>query len=119
MWTGVACPTSWNSPCRRCSVSGRRDDAPSRGRQKTVEERLAVREGTELAEDLARHGTEQQRPGGDALRESDRIEVGAREHRRVQQGADPCTGPRLRQLEQGGVDETVTPTGVLEQPDED
>src|SRR6478609_2366831 len=74
MWTYAVCLGGCSRPGGGRLVTGRRDDAPSRGREKTLEEGLAVRNRAQLGEDLARHGAEQQGPGGQALGQGDGVE---------------------------------------------
>src|SRR6478672_1557227 len=72
----------------RWLATGGPDDAAPRHGEEAVEERLTVRQGAQLGEDLARDGPQQQGPGRDPLGQGDGVEVGRGEHRGLQQPPD-------------------------------
>ena len=118
MWTYAVCAGACRRPGRGRLVTGRSDGAPSRGREKTLEECLAVRNRPELGEDLARHGAEQQGPGGQSLGQVDGVQPCRGEHRCLEQCADTGLGARRHEAEPPRVGEPVRCPDVVEQGDE-
>ena len=114
LWTRV------HDPAGACGRAlGRRvgEDGGPPGSKEHGEERLGVGEWTQLTEDLARDGPEQQGPRAQSLGQRHRVDVGLGKHRVGQQWGDGLVDVTRAQAEAPGIGEGAGPAGVVDETD--